>query len=72
MIAAQKFNRNTDMDIFGIVTTGNFWQFGKLRKNILTMEVISFSAVDNLQKLFNILNWIIIVAKKNIALSVNI
>ncbi len=65
MIAAQKFNNNANWNVFGIVTTGNFWQFGKLLKNELTMEVISYSAVENLQKLFDVLNWVFIEAKKN-------
>jgi hypothetical protein len=67
MIAAQKFNDNNNMNIFGIVTTGNFWQFGKLFQNELTMEVISYSAVENLQTLFEVLNWIFREAKKNVA-----
>lgn len=56
MIAAQRFNQDVQTEIFGIVTTGNFWQFGKLQHNILTMEIISYSAIENIQKLFNILN----------------
>ena len=43
MIAAQRFNQKENLEIFGIVTTGNFWQFGKLQENILTMEIVSFS-----------------------------
>jgi len=66
MIAAQKFNDSAEKDVFGIVTTGNFWQFGKLRRNTLTMEVVSYSAAENLQKLLNVLNWIIAEAKKNL------
>ncbi|HSN65236.1 MAG TPA: hypothetical protein VLS94_01290 [Fusibacter sp.] len=66
MIAAQKFNSNVEQDIFGIVTTGNFWQFGKLRQNILTMETVSYSAAENLQLLFDILNWLVAEAKKSI------
>ncbi len=66
MIAAQKFNENKGQEIFGIVTTGNFWQFGKLRGDTLTMEVVSYSAAENLQKLLNVLNWIIAEAKKKI------
>lgn len=67
MIAAQRFNQKEDLEIFGIVTTGNFWQFGKLQENILTMEIVSFSALENLQKLFNVLNWIFHEAKKDVA-----
>ncbi len=66
MIAAQKFNGHAEQDVFGIVTTGNFWQFGKLCGNALTMEVVSYSAAENLQKLLNVLNWIIAEAKKSL------
>ena len=60
------FNQDETMEIFGIVTTGNFWQFGKLQKNILTMEVVSFSALEDLQKLLSILNWMFYEAGKNV------
>ncbi|MCI5158526.1 MAG: hypothetical protein D3906_08815 [Candidatus Electrothrix sp. AUS1_2] len=66
MIAAQRFNGTAEQSIFGVVTTGNFWQFGRLCGNTLTMEVVSYSAAENLQKLFNVLNWITAEAKKNI------
>lgn len=66
MIAAQRFNGIIEQDIFGIVTTGNFWQFGKLHSNTLTMEVVSYSAAENLQKLLDVLNWITAEAKKNL------
>ncbi len=66
MIAAQHFNQTPEKDIYGIVTTGLFWQFGKLNQNYFTQEVISYSAVENLQRLFNVLNGILIEAKKNI------
>ena len=42
---------------YGVVTTGKFWEFGKLEDNIFTIDPISISAADNLQKTFNILNW---------------
>jgi len=66
MIAAQRFNRNAQTEIFGIVTTGILWQFGKLQQNILTMEIISRSATENIQKLFNILNWLFYEAANNV------
>jgi hypothetical protein len=67
MIAAQRFNQDEQTEIFGIVTTGNFWQFGKLQQNNLTMEIISYSAIENIQKLFNILNWLFYEAGNNIS-----
>ncbi|MDM8560701.1 hypothetical protein [Candidatus Parabeggiatoa sp. HSG14] len=42
---------------YGIVTTGKTWEFGKLADNIFIIDPISISATDNLQKTFNILNW---------------
>lgn len=67
MIAAQRFNQTPEQDIYGIVTTGLFWQFGKLNQNHFTQEVVAYSAVENLQRLLNVLNWLVLEAKKNIA-----
>jgi len=66
MIAVQRFNQLPDQDVYGIVTTGLFWQFGKLNQTNFTQEVVAYSAVENLQQLFNVLNWLILEAKKNI------
>ncbi|MEY4769243.1 MAG: hypothetical protein RL637_1882 [Pseudomonadota bacterium] len=68
MIAAQRFNQTPKQDIYGIVTTGLFWQFGKLNQNHFTQEVIAYSAVENLQRLLNVLNWLILEAKKSISI----
>ncbi|MDM8560488.1 hypothetical protein [Candidatus Parabeggiatoa sp. HSG14] len=56
MIATQRFNGDENQEIFGIVTTGSIWQFGKLKRKALTMEIVTFSALENQQKLFNIIN----------------
>jgi hypothetical protein len=66
MVAAQKFNNNQELEIFGIVTTGNIWQFGKLVQTQLVMDIIAYSAVENLQRLLNILNWMFEMAKENL------
>jgi hypothetical protein len=63
MIAAQIVNENQSLDIYGIVSTGKFWEFAKLNQNIFSKEIIAISATENLQKLFNFLNWIIKTAK---------
>jgi hypothetical protein len=68
MIAAQRFNQSPEQDIYGIVTTGLFWQFGKLNQNHFTQEVIAYSAVENLQRLLNVLNWLILEAKKALSI----
>ena len=66
MIAAQRFNQTPDKDIYGIVTTGLFWQFGKLNQNNFTQEVIAYSAVEDLQQLFDVLNWLVFEAKTSL------
>ncbi len=64
MVAAQIANKNTKIPIYGLVTNGILWQFGKLEENKFTIEEKSISAA-NLQKVFNILNWLFGEAKKN-------
>jgi uncharacterized protein with ATP-grasp and redox domains len=43
---------------YAVVTTGKSWEFGKLEQNIFTVDPVSISAADNLQKTFNVLNWL--------------
>lgn len=64
MIAAQRYNNSTEKDIFGMVTTGDIWKFGKLRNNELTMDTVLFSATEDLQRLFNVVNRIFFEASK--------
>jgi len=66
MIAAQRFNQDALLEVFGIVTTGSIWQFAGLKDKILRMDVISYSALENLPKLFNCLNWLFFKAKTEI------
>ena len=63
MVAAQRFNQNDELEVSGIVTTGSIWQFRKLRKKDLTLEIVSYSALEDLQKVMNIVNWIFYEAK---------
>jgi hypothetical protein len=37
-----------------------------LEKNRLTLEVVAYSAVENLQQLLNVLNWMFQTAKSNL------
>jgi hypothetical protein len=47
MIACQKLNDNEDVIIYGIVSTGEFWQFGKLEKDTFTRELYPYSINDS-------------------------
>lgn len=43
---------------YAAVTTGNVWQFGKLKNSVFTIDAKPISAPVNLQRVFNTLNWI--------------
>ena len=69
MIAAQRFNQNEERTIYGIVTTGELWQFGKLKAHLLTRDIVAYSASENLQKLLEVLNWLFFEAENSFQLS---
>ncbi len=56
MVAAQISNNNKKMPVLGLVTNGTTWQFGKLEENVFTIDERTFSATNNFNKVFNILN----------------
>ena len=57
MIAAQRLNEKPDQDVFGIVSKGEVWQFGKLKGNVFTKNKQSY-LIDDLNKLFAAINYI--------------
>ena len=56
MVAAQKLNDN-DLTIYGIVTDGQVWQFGKLERDIYTYNEKLFT-LDGLAELLGALDYI--------------
>lgn len=57
LIAIQKLNNDEELAVFGIVTDGERWQFGKLQKNLFTRHTSSFD-LDNISELFGALHFI--------------
>lgn len=55
LVAAQKINDDTDTPVYGIVSDGERWQFGKLTGDAFTRHKTSFS-VDNIPTLFGAIN----------------
>ncbi len=51
---------------YGVVTTGKIWEFGQLKGKLYTKDPASVSATDDLQKVFDILNWLFDVANASI------
>lgn len=55
LVAAQKINDDPDVPVYGIVSDGERWQFGKLVGDAFTQNRTSFS-IDNLPDLFGAIN----------------
>ncbi|MEG4529388.1 hypothetical protein [Microcoleus sp. D2_18a_D3] len=56
-IAAQRLNDKPEQDVFGIVSNGKLWQFGKLKTNVFTLNQKSY-LIDDLDKLFAAINYV--------------
>ncbi len=57
MLACRFLNKDEDITIYGIVTSGELWQFGKLRGDMFT-EHLYPASIDNPQKIMGILDYI--------------
>lgn len=57
MIAAQRLNGELQIIIFGIVSNGGLWQFGKLEGAVFTRNIVPFSIYD-LDQLFAVVNYV--------------
>ena len=55
LVAAQKINADTAIPVYGIVSDGERWQFGKLIDDTFIQNRTSFS-IDNLPVLFGAIN----------------
>jgi hypothetical protein len=57
MIAAQRLNREMHIVVYGIVSNGDRWQFGKLEETIFTRNE-TFYTIQELDSLFAAVNYI--------------
>jgi len=57
LVASQKINDNPQRTIYGIVTDGNLWQFGKLSVDIFTKNSENFT-IDKLTRLYGALEYL--------------
>jgi len=55
LVAIQKLNENPDQFIYGIVSNGQFWQFGMLHQQTFTKNLTSY-AVSDLDRLIAAVN----------------
>lgn len=57
MVAAQRLNGDPPFTVFGIVSNGQFWQFGQLETNIFTKNITIYG-IQELDTLFAAVNYI--------------
>jgi hypothetical protein len=57
LVAAQKINGDDSFVVYGIVTDGITWQFGKLEKDLFTQNILSYATGD-LPRLFGALHFV--------------
>ena len=58
MVAAQKLNGDTDAPVYGIVTDGEAWQFGKLVGDVFTKHRTRLT-IDDLARLFGAIGYLL-------------
>jgi len=64
LVAAQKINSDATIPVYGIVTDGELWKFGKLVGNVFTSNIEGYT-VSNLARLFGVLNFIFQAVSQN-------
>jgi hypothetical protein len=64
LVAAQKLNNDNKLSVYGIVTDGKYWEFGKLTGQLFNRNIDSF-IIDNLFELFGALNYIFALEAQN-------
>jgi hypothetical protein len=57
MVAAQRLNTNPALEVFGIASNGNFWEFGKLNQQVFTKQPKPYSIYE-LDALFAAVNYL--------------
>lgn len=58
LIAVQKINDNPQRAVYGIVTDGNLWQFGKLVADTFTKDSGNFT-IDDLSEVYGALEYLV-------------
>lgn len=57
LVASQKINRNDQKSVYGIVTDGNLWQFGRLHADLFTKNDKNYT-IDDMQELYGALEYL--------------
>ncbi len=71
LAAAQKINNDTDTPVYGIVTDGKLWEFGKLTEKIFIKNSEGYT-IHHLSELFSVLNYMFCSALRGAGISVTV
>jgi len=64
LVKKKKLNNDSDLPVYGIVTDGKYWEFGKLEQAIFTKNKDSFP-VNHVETILGILDFLFSLAKSN-------
>jgi hypothetical protein len=68
VIAADRLNSHS-RPVYGMVTDGKLWEFGRLHNQIFTKNAASYTITD-LEKLFGVLNGLFDLATKDLKVEI--
>jgi len=57
LVASQKINGSEVKPVYGVVTDGNLWQFGRLQEHLFTIDGRNYT-IDNIQELYGALEYL--------------
>jgi len=63
LVAAQKLNDDRDLPVYGIVTDGKYWEFGKFEQDIFTKNRDSFP-ISHVETILGILDFLFSLVSK--------
>ncbi|HDN25906.1 MAG TPA: hypothetical protein ENG03_02185 [Thioploca sp.] len=65
MMACQKINDHPEITVYGIVSSGLMWEFGRLKDNLLTKDAILYS-INSPHQVFGILDFLFTECEKQL------
>ncbi len=65
MVATQYYNNNFELPVFGLVSNGTSWEFGKLVEKTFIIDKLGCEMPAKSESVFNSLNWFLCEVRKN-------
>lgn len=65
LVAAQRLNEHPNLQVFGIVSNGTIWEFGRLKMNAFTKQPFSYS-IFRLDELASAIHYVFLEAEQSL------